>query len=72
METMQKTQKTMERTAQTMGNTLVEVIDKLSGTKSGLKLSFQNLTLETGILKASMNGAVVLEAIMAQEIESST
>ena len=29
-----------------MGNTLVEVIDKLSGTKSGLKLSFQNLTLE--------------------------
>lgn len=62
----------MQRTAETMGDTIVQVLDKLAGTKSDLKLSFEDLTLEAGPLKAKMNGAIVLDVIMAKEVESSS
>ena len=60
----------MQRTAQTMGDTIVDVLDKLAGTKSEIKLSFQDLTLDTGVIKAKMTGAVVLQTILAQDTEN--
>jgi hypothetical protein len=72
MEQSKKTQESMERTAQTMGDTIVDVLDKLAGTKSEIKLSFQDLTLDTGVIKAKMTGAVVLQTILAQDTESKT
>lgn len=68
----QKSQESMERTAQTIGDTVVDVFDKLAGTKSEIKLSFQDLTLDTGVIKAKMTGAVVLQTIMAQDIQTSS
>lgn len=43
------------------GETLTQLIDKLAGKGSDVKLSFQNLTLEIGMLKAKLNGSVVLD-----------
>ncbi len=62
----------MERTAQTIGDTIVDVLDKLSGTKSEIKLSFQDLTFDTGVVRAKMTGAVVLQTIMAQNAQAQT
>jgi len=62
----------MERTAQTVGDTIVDVLDKLAGTKSEVKLSFQDLTLDTGVIKAKMTGAVVLSTILAQDTQNKT
>lgn len=70
MQSSQKTQENMQRTAQTMGDTIVDVLDKLAGTKSEIKLSFQDLTLDTGVIKAKMTGAVVLQTIVAQNTEN--
>jgi hypothetical protein len=68
----EKRQEAMERTAQTMGDTIVDVLDKLAGTKSEIKLSFQDLTLDTGVVKAKMTGAVVLSTVLAQNAQTST
>jgi hypothetical protein len=62
----------MERTTQTVGDTIVSVLDKLAGTKSEIKLSFQDLTLDTGIIRAKMTGAVVFQTIVAQNAENKT
>jgi hypothetical protein len=71
-QTSKKAQDSMERTAQTVGDTIVDVLDKLAGTKSEVKLSFQDLTLDTGVIKAKMTGAIVLSAILAQNTQTST
>jgi hypothetical protein len=62
----------MQRTAETLSDTVVAVIDKLAGTQSDLKLSFQELTLDTGVMKATVNGAIVLAVIMAKRAESTS
>ena len=58
---------TAETTAETIGDTVIAVLDRLAGKKSDLKLSFEDLTLDTGVLKARINGAVILETTMAKE-----
>ena len=40
----------MEKAAETMGDTVIVVLDKLAGKKSDLKLSFEDLTLDVGML----------------------
>ncbi len=65
--TAEKASESMERAAETMGDTIIAVLDKLAGKKSDLKLSFEDLTLDTGVFKARMNGAVVLDVTMAKE-----
>jgi len=57
----------IEKTAETMGNTIVAVLDRLAGTKSDLKLSFEDLRIDAGPMKASINGSVVLDIVMAKE-----
>jgi hypothetical protein len=71
-DTSRKTQESMDRTAQTMGDTIVQVVDKLAGKKSQVKLSFQDLSLEAGAFKTKMTGAIVLESTVAKEIETSS
>lgn len=44
-----------------MGDTLIKLIDKLAGKGSDLKLSFQDLTLDAGVVKATINGSIVLD-----------
>ncbi|MGD6852165.1 MAG: hypothetical protein ACQCN6_08925 [Candidatus Bathyarchaeia archaeon] len=60
----------MEKTAETIGDTIIAVLDRLAGKQSDLKLSFEDLTLDTGVMKARVNGAVVLDLVMAKEVEA--
>ena len=43
------------------GDTIIKLIDKLAGKGSDIKLSFQDLTFETGLLTAKLNGCIVLD-----------
>jgi hypothetical protein len=69
---MDKASESMQRTAETMGDTIVAVLDRLAGTKSDLKLSFEQLTLDTGVMKATVNGAIVLDIVMAKDVSSAS
>ena len=51
----------MAKTSEDFGDTLLKLIDKLAGKESDIKLSFQDLTLEVGMVKAKLNGSVVLD-----------
>jgi len=65
----EKTAHGMEKTAETMANTLLAILDKLAGKESDLKLSFDDLTLDLGLLKAKLNGAITLDVVYAKEAE---
>jgi hypothetical protein len=64
---MSETSKAMESAAETLGETIIAVLDRLAGKKSDLKLSFEDLTFDTGMFKARINGAIILETTMAKE-----
>jgi hypothetical protein len=51
----------MTKSSEDFSDTLLKVIDKLAGKESDIKLSFEDLTLEVGMLKAKLNGSVVLD-----------
>ena len=51
----------MSHSTADMGDTLIKLIDKLAGKGSDIKLSFQDLTLDIGMLKAKINGSIVLD-----------
>ncbi|UCB59928.1 MAG: hypothetical protein JSW72_07380 [Candidatus Bathyarchaeota archaeon] len=51
----------MEKTTSDFGEILIKLIDKLAGKKSDIKLSFQDLTLDTGMVKVKLNGSIVLD-----------
>jgi hypothetical protein len=67
---MNKASESMTRTAETMGDTIIAILDRLAGKQSDLKLSFEQLTLDTGVMKATVNGAIVLDIVMAKEATS--
>ncbi len=50
-----------------LGETLGQLIDKLAGKGSDVKLSFQDLTMEIGMVKAKLNGSVVLDILYVSE-----
>lgn len=62
----------MEHTAETIGDTIIQVIDKLAGKKSDLRLTFDNLSLNAQFLNATLNGSIILDVTMAKEIEDTT
>jgi hypothetical protein len=64
---VEKASRGAERVAETMGDTVIAILDRLAGKKSDLKLSFEDLTLETGVMKTTLNGAIVLDITYAQE-----
>ena len=51
----------MAKTSEDFGDMLLKLIDKLAGKESDIKLSFQDLTLEVGMVKAKLNGSIVLD-----------
>ncbi len=53
----------MAKTPEDMGDTMIKLIDKLAGKESDIKLSFQDLTLDLGMIKANLNGSIVLDVI---------
>jgi len=53
----------MAKTSEDMGDTLIKLIDKLAGKGSDIKLSFQDLTLDMGLVKAKINGSIVLDVL---------
>jgi len=57
----------MAKTSEEMGDTLLKLIDKLAGKGSDIKLSFQDLTLDMGVVKAKLNGTVVLDILYVSE-----
>jgi len=66
----EKTAHGMEKTAENMANTLLAVMDKLAGKESDLKLRFEDLTLDVGMMKARLNGAIVLDIVYAKEAQA--
>jgi hypothetical protein len=50
-----------------MSDTLIKLIDKLAGKGSDVKLSFQDLTLDMGMVKAKINGSIVLDVLYVAE-----
>lgn len=57
----------MEKTTTDFGEILIQLIDKLAGKKSDIKLSFQDLTLDTGMVKVKLNGSIVLDVLYVAE-----
>jgi len=59
----------MAKTSEDMGDTLIKLIDKLAGKESDIKLSFQDLTLDMGMIKAKLNGSIVLDVIYVTDVQ---
>ena len=59
----------MAKTSEDMGDTLIKLIDKLAGKESDIKLSFQDLTLAVGGLKAILNGSIVLDVLYVTDVQ---
>jgi hypothetical protein len=57
----------MAKPSEDFSDTLLKVIEKLSGKESDLRLTFQDLTLEVGMMKAKLNGSIVVDIIFATE-----
>jgi len=53
----------MAKTSEERGDTLLKLVDKLAGKESDIKLSFQDITLDTNVVKAKINGSIVLDVI---------
>lgn len=62
---------TLERAGQNLGDTISTIVDKLAGKQSNLRLSFDDLTLDMGRMKVSLNGAVVLDVVYSKEVDTS-
>ena len=57
----------MAKTPDDVGDTMIKLIDKLAGRESDIKLSFQDLTLAVGGIKAILNGSIVLDVLYVTE-----
>jgi hypothetical protein len=57
----------MDKSSEDMGDTLLKLIDKLAGKGSDIKLTFQDLTLDMGVVKAKINGSIVLDILYVAE-----
>jgi hypothetical protein len=57
----------MAKTSEDMSDTLLKLVDKLAGKGSDIKLSFQDLTLDMGMVKAKINGSIVLDILYVAE-----
>jgi len=59
----------MAKTPEDMGDTMIKLIDKLAGRESDIKLSFQDLTLAVGGIKAILNGSIVLDVLYVTDVQ---
>ena len=68
---LEKATSSLQNTAKEMADMMVHVLDKLAGTESSIKLSFEDLTIDVGVMKTKINGAIVLDLVYAKEAETS-
>lgn len=66
-EKMETPSSRLEKTGHEMADTVLAIMDKLAGKESDIKLKFEDLTLDMGMFKAKLNGAVVLDIIYSKE-----
>ncbi len=59
----------IEKTAETLGDTIVAFLNKAAGKNSNLKISFEDLSVGAGPLQARVNGSMVLDVVLAKEGE---
>jgi hypothetical protein len=57
----------LAKPTENFSNTFMKLIDKLAGKETDLKLTFHDLTLEMGTLKAKFDGSVVLDLAVVTE-----
>lgn len=57
----------LEKAIKNLADNLVPIMDRLAGTQSTLKLSFQDLTLDTGMAKAKITGSINLEVTYVEQ-----
>ena len=57
----------MEKASEDFGDSLLKVIEKLAGKESDVRLTFENLTLEMGMVKTKLNGSIVLDIVFATD-----
>jgi uncharacterized protein YihD (DUF1040 family) len=57
----------MAKTTEDFADALLKIIEKLAGKESDLKLTFEDLTLEVGMVKVKLNGSVVLDVLFASD-----
>ncbi len=69
-QTLEKASDSLANMAHDMSETVVQVIEKLAGKESNIKLSFENLTLEMGPMKTTVSGAIVLDLVYAKDAET--
>lgn len=60
----------LETAAHSMADTMLAVMDKLTGKESDLKLTFEDLTLEMGMFKAKLNGSIVLDIVYSKDAKT--
>jgi hypothetical protein len=60
----------LEKTVEGLSDTIIQIVDKLAGKESNLKLSFEDLTLDMGMVKSRVNGSIVFDIIYAQQANS--
>ncbi|MCW4006914.1 MAG: hypothetical protein NWF04_10055 [Candidatus Bathyarchaeota archaeon] len=66
---VEKATSNMEKTAHDMADTILALVDKLAGRESDIKLSFEDLSLDLGVVKAKLNGAIVLDIVYSKEVK---
>ncbi|MDR2203708.1 MAG: hypothetical protein LBE76_05370 [Nitrososphaerota archaeon] len=57
------------KAAESMCDAIIAIMDKLAGKKSDIKLSFEDLVIETGPIKAKVNGSIVLDIVYSVDAE---
>ena len=62
----------MEKATESMASLVMLVMDKLAGKESDLKLSFDDLKFEVGMVKAKLNGSIVLNVVYSKDAEEAT
>jgi len=58
----------MAKTSEDVGDTILKLVDKLAGKESDIKLTFQDLTLDMGMVKAKLNGSIILDVVYVTDI----
>ncbi len=67
---IEKATTSIQNTAKEMADMMVHVLDKLAGTESSIKLSFEDLTIDAGVMKTKLSGAIVLDLVYAKDAET--
>jgi hypothetical protein len=69
--TSEKVTQGLDKTVETMADTIIAVVDKLAGKESDVRLTFDKLTFDIGMMKATLNGSIDLDIVYAKDAERS-